>query len=266
MEARPLIAKVNDIDIAYNRWGEGNSKRIMLVPGWTCVKEVWTDIASMLAKEDFDVVAMDLRGSGDSSKPAGDYTLTVLANDLHELAKQLDWTGGFTMLGHSMGGAVLMDYTFRYPETLTHIIPANAGLGMPRPAITSRILWAFILGTFKKNPEKMLKIIIPHFFMVPISKEKHDWFLSMALKTDTSAGISQMQHCLAWNSWADLSNIKIPTMVVSAELEPRATRKISQRIHEMIPNSTLVTLRKTGHMHFMTHPEVLFRAIVDFVQ
>lgn len=102
--------------------------------------------------------------------------------------------------------------------------------------------------------------------MVPISKEILDWFLSMSLKTDTRAGISQIRHCLAWNSWADLSNIKIPTMVVSAEFEPRSTRQTSRRSHEMIANSKLVNLPKTGHMNFMTHPEGLFQAIVNFMQ
>lgn len=154
MEQPILMAKVNDVEIAYNRFGSGNSKRIMLVHGWTCFKEEWTDFALKLAEKNFDVVAMDLRGSGDSSKPAGDYTLTVMADDLYELAKQLDWIDGFAMLGHSMGVAVLMDYTFSYPETLTHIISANAGLGMPRPVLTSRILWAFLLRIYKKNPKK----------------------------------------------------------------------------------------------------------------
>ncbi len=259
-----LIAKVNGIEMAYHRWGEGHYWRIMLVAGWSCVKELWADFASKLSERDFDVVAMDLRGSGDSSIPAGDYGLEVHSGDLHAFVRELGWDNGFILLGNSMGGAIVLDYALRYPETLTHIIPSN--IGIVRPTILTRIAWGVMLRTYKKDPKKMLTKLIRMWFKFPLSQEKLDWFLELSLKTDTRAGINEIQHSYRWNFEHKLHLIKVPTLVISSEFDSKLLRPATRRIHRLIQNSEMGVILKTGHLPFIENPEGYIQAIVDFVQ
>ena len=120
MEVENLNIKVNDVEIAYSRWGKGNDKQIMLIHGWTGFKGLWKDFAPTLAEKGFDVVAPDLRGHGDSAKPEGEYTHEVFSKDLYELAKELGWDKGYILLGQSMGGYIVLDYALRYPETVSY--------------------------------------------------------------------------------------------------------------------------------------------------
>ncbi|HMF33319.1 MAG TPA: alpha/beta hydrolase [Candidatus Lokiarchaeia archaeon] len=265
MESLSLTATVNDVDIAYNRWGEGNPKRIMLVHGWGGFKELWNTFAPKLAEQAFDVVAMDLRGSGESSKPEMDYTHEVLSKDLYELAKYLGWSDGFIMLGQSMGGYVVLDYALRFPETLTHLIPSNTSVFLGRNLI-SKITWSLIIRMYKKNPEAMNRRMFPTFFKFPVAPEILEDFIVKSLNTPLYVGLSEIKHCYKENLEPQLHKITVPTLVISSQFDQKALRQATLQIHNLIPNSKLADISKTGHLPFMENPAEFLQAIVDFVQ
>ncbi len=258
-------AHVNGIDLVFSRWGEGNPRKIMFVHGWTGFKEMWNDFAPSLVEKGFDVVGMDLRGSGDSSKPEGDYTHEVLSKDLYELAKFLGWDKGFALLGQSMGGYVVLDYALRYPQTLTHLIPSNTSVYLARNLL-SKIVWGMIIRMYKKDPKKMVTKMAPSFFKFPIAQEKLDYFESMQLKTAKHAGLSEIQHCYKSNLEPELHKIAVPTLVISSEFDQKPLRQATLQIHKLIPNSKLVDISKTGHLPFIENPAEFLQAIVDFVK
>ena len=112
----------------------------------------------------------------------------------------------------------------------------------------------------------MLVNFIRRLFYFPLTQEKLDWFLALSLKTDTQAGISEIQHSYKWNFEHELHNIKVPTLVVSSEFDSKLLRPATRRIHKLIQNSKLVVILKTGHLPFMENPDGYIQAIVDFVQ
>ncbi|TFF95975.1 MAG: alpha/beta hydrolase [Promethearchaeota archaeon] len=265
MDPKNFTANVNDVDLACSRWGEGNTKRIMLVHGWTGFKEMWNDFAPSLVEEGFDVVAMDLRGHGDSSKPKTEYTHEVFSKDLYELATHLGWDDGFILLGQSMGGYIVLDYALRYPETLTHVIPSNTSVYLARNFL-SKIVWKLTIWMYKKNPEKMMRKMFPKFFMNPPPQEIIDGFVKMSLKTAHHAGLSAIHYCITRNLEPKLHQIKVPTLVISSEHDQKSLRDATLILHKLIPNSELVDIPDTGHLPFMENPEPFLKAIVDFVK
>jgi pimeloyl-ACP methyl ester carboxylesterase len=255
----------SNLDLAYKRWGEGNSQKMMLVHGWTGFKELWDSFTPDLVKNDYDVVVPDLRGHGDSSKPEMDYTHEVFSNDLYNLAKHLNWDKGFIILGQSMGGYIVLDYALRYPETLTHLISSNTSAYLARN-LFSKIVWKMTIRMYRKNPEKLMRKMVPRFFLNPPNEEEIDFFVKSSLKTAKHAGLSAIKYCYERNLEPELHKISTPTLVISSEHDQKDLRKATLAIHNLIPNSKLVDIKNTGHLPFMENPEEFLNAITGFTK
>jgi haloacetate dehalogenase len=97
----------NGVDIAY--WTAGSGPPLLLIHGYPQTHIMWHKLAPALA-ERFTVVAPDLRGYGDSAKPAGDtdhgnYSKRVMANDLVGVMASLGHDR-FAVAGHDRGARV----------------------------------------------------------------------------------------------------------------------------------------------------------------
>jgi pimeloyl-ACP methyl ester carboxylesterase len=91
--------------LAHERTGEGPA--LVLIHGITESRESWRPLMAPLAQE-YDVIAVDLRGHGQS--PMGDaYDPLTLATDVHETVEALGITGAL-VIGHSLGGVVASAY------------------------------------------------------------------------------------------------------------------------------------------------------------
>lgn len=103
----------------------GNGPPILLLHGFPQTKAIWEIVAPELAKN-FTVVASDLRGYGDSSKPHGKadhstYSKRSMACDQHALMKALGHEQ-FFLIGHDRGGRVSHRLAMDYPESVLRLM------------------------------------------------------------------------------------------------------------------------------------------------
>lgn len=97
-----LTVRANGIRI--NLWTGGKGKPVLLVHGYPQTAQMWHKIAPRLMDE-FCVVCPDLRGYGDSDKPAGGYDKKTMALDLHEAMAALGHKS-YAVVGHDRGARV----------------------------------------------------------------------------------------------------------------------------------------------------------------
>ncbi len=106
----------------------------MLLHGWPQSWYEWRHLIPELAR-DQAVIAVDLRGLGDSGKPAGGYDKMTIAADLAELADQLGLTR-ISLVGHDWGGAVAAAFAMQQRQLVTHLAILDIVLpGIPLPGV-----------------------------------------------------------------------------------------------------------------------------------
>ena len=111
------------IDIAYQIGGSGPP--LLLLHGFPQTKAIWYRVAPALA-EQFTVIASDLRGYGESSKPHGKqdhstYSKRSMAADQHSLMKVLGYDR-FYLIGHDRGGRVSHRLAVDYPDSVLRLM------------------------------------------------------------------------------------------------------------------------------------------------
>jgi pimeloyl-ACP methyl ester carboxylesterase len=112
--------------VSYRMAGDGPV--VFLVHGIAGSSEQWEPAMRILA-ERFTVVAPDLLGHGRSAKPRGDYSLGAYASGVRDLLVALDYEAA-TIVGHSLGGGVAMQFAYQFPERCQRLaLVSSGGLG-----------------------------------------------------------------------------------------------------------------------------------------
>lgn len=119
----------------YADWGNRDAPLLVLVHGQLDHARSWDDVARAL-REEWHVVAIDLRGHGDSAwSPDGAYGFAQYVFDLARFIEHLGG-GDVTFVGHSLGAAIVLRYAALFPEKARRIV-AIEGLGSS-PAISRK--------------------------------------------------------------------------------------------------------------------------------
>ena len=106
----------------------GQGPVLLLLHGLGCDHTTWEPVIDALAKR-YTVIAPDLLGHGRSAKPRADYSVGGYANAMRDLITVLG-IDKVTVVGHSFGGGIAMQFAYQFPErTERLILVASGGLG-----------------------------------------------------------------------------------------------------------------------------------------
>lgn len=159
-ETRKIEVSEANVNLAIG----GNGPALLLLHGYPQTHAMWHKVAPALA-ERFTVIAADLRGYGDSSKPAGDeahlrYSKRALAHDLLEAMERLGFER-FAVAGHDRGGRVGHRMALDHPQRVdrlavldiapTHGMYTTADMEFAR----AYYHWFFLIQPFDL-PERMI--------------------------------------------------------------------------------------------------------------
>ncbi|BBY29476.1 alpha/beta fold hydrolase [Mycolicibacterium sediminis] len=103
----------------------GSGPAILLIHGIGDNSTTWSTVQAKLAQR-FTVIAPDLLGHGKSDKPRADYSVAAYANGMRDLLSVLD-VEKVTVVGHSLGGGVAMQFAYQFPQLVDRLILVGAG-------------------------------------------------------------------------------------------------------------------------------------------
>ncbi|HUF53268.1 MAG TPA: alpha/beta hydrolase [Dehalococcoidia bacterium] len=116
------------VTLHYNIWGDGSKPPMMLIHGGQDHSRNWDFVAERLADR-YTIYAPDLRGHGDSGWAIGGmYSIPEFTLDVANLADRIE--GPLTVIGHSLGGAIALQYAGTIPERVDKLISIE-GWGPP---------------------------------------------------------------------------------------------------------------------------------------
>ena len=103
----------------------GSGPPVVLIHGMVNSSRHWEEVALRLADE-YTVVAPDLIGHGDSATPRGDYSLGAHAASIRDLLAAIGIDQA-TLVGHSLGGGVAMQFFYQFPQRTERIVLVSSG-------------------------------------------------------------------------------------------------------------------------------------------
>lgn len=159
------FANVNGVRLHYLVAGKGHP--VILLHGYAQNSHMWRPLITQLAKS-HTVIAPDLRGFGQSSKPMTGYDKKTMAQDIHALAASLGYRRAI-IVGHDIGLMVAYGYAAQYPNEVDRIALMDAflpGVGDWKTVWLLRDLWHFHF--YGETPLKLVagreRIYFEHFW------------------------------------------------------------------------------------------------------
>ena len=258
----------------------GKGPALLLLHGLGCDHRTWLPVIAALARR-YTVIAPDLLGHGRSAKPRADYSVGGYANGMRDLLTVLG-IDKVTVVGHSFGGGVAMQFAYQYPErTERMILVAPGGLGRDvSPAIRAITLPGFhqAMGVVTKPGLRQLTKAglrslaatglartrdydevaeILESFKDPRARAaiRHvvsavvDWRGQLVTMADRAYLTAAMPMCVIWGT--EDAVIPVRHAGVAAELAPGATV-------EVIANA--------GHFPHKDHPQRFVKVVNDFIR
>ena len=117
-------------EICFRTAGDG-PRVVVLLHGIAGNSATWEAALDVLG-EHHTVIAPDLLGHGHSGKVGGDYSLGAFASAVRDLLFALGHSRA-TVVGHSLGGGVAMQFGYQFPEILERLVLVSSG-GLGREA------------------------------------------------------------------------------------------------------------------------------------
>jgi pimeloyl-ACP methyl ester carboxylesterase len=257
---------------------EGSGPALLLLHGLGCDHTTWLPVIRTLARR-YTVIAPDMLGHGESDKPRADYSVGGYANGMRDLLTVLG-IDKVTVVGHSFGGGVAMQFAYQYPErTERMILVSPGGLGrevalairaitlpgfhqvmgvvtMPgvRHVVTGG-LKALSMAAPTRDLDEVAAII--DSFRDPASRRaiRHvvsavvDWRGQVVTMVDRAYLTQAMPMCVIWGS--EDSVIPVKHAALAAEVAPSA-------VVELIANA--------GHFPHKDHPRRFVKVVNDFIR
>jgi pimeloyl-ACP methyl ester carboxylesterase len=255
--------KINGIDLWYERTGQG--RPVIFLHAYAVTGAMWFAQVPALTAAGWDVVCVDQRGHGKSSAPAGAYTVSQMAADVHQLVERLNLSK-VCLVGLSMGGRVAMRFTLDYPDEIAALVLVSS---KSEPALEAKddlealikmveqgqIDWA--IGEWYKRPSYHRLAAAAPDLVARFKAEWHgksgDGFIGAARAIIEMEPMSQR-----------LSEINVPTLALAGELDPLCHPYV-ELYERSIPHCQANIVHASGHFVNVEQPDHFNNVLLAFL-
>jgi pimeloyl-ACP methyl ester carboxylesterase len=257
----------------------GSGPVLLLIHGIGDDSSTWDPVLDDLAR-DHTVLAPDLLGHGGSDKPRGDYSIGAYANGMRDLLSVLD-IDRVTLVGHSLGGGVAMQFAYQYPERTERLVLVGAG-GVAQsvtPALRAASLpLADLVLPMLRWPgvrfqtELVLRLL--QQLDTGLGRDAEDLVrLVDALPdaTSRSAFLRTLRAVVDWRgqvvTMLDRCYLTagMPTLLVWGADDMIVPVEHGRTAHAAMPESRLEVFERAGHFPFHSHPQRFLTVLREFL-
>ena len=257
----------------------GSGPPVVLIHGMVNSSHHWREVALRLADR-YTVIAPDLIGHGDSATPRGDYSLGAHAAVIRDLLTAIDVRGA-TIVGHSLGGGVAMQFFWQFPQLVERLVlVSSGGLGrevspllrsaaLPGASVALRVvagrrsLAALDRVAAALDASRSARVVYVRAVVRALRPLERAGSREAFLQTLRSVIDLQGQHVSATDRLYLLG--PVPTLIVWGERDNTIPLQHGRSAHDAIPHSRFETLPRAAHFPHLEDPEGLADVLGDFV-
>jgi pimeloyl-ACP methyl ester carboxylesterase len=259
--------KIKDIEIAYDV--EGSGEPVILIGGYTMVKESWRLQVEELMN-DFKVITFDNRGAGETSVPTESFTIADMAADTVGLMDAIGIDSAH-IFGVSMGGLIAQILALDYSDRVKKVALGCTTHGgrhavQPEKEVMDALAKA---SDTTISAEEGIRMRVPIVFserFIQEESERLEEFIQSSVQfmptPDGAAG--QMGALNVFNVKRRLGEIQCPVLVITGSDDRMMPPENSKLLHEGIEGSELYMVNGAGHSFFFEKADEVNRALINF--
>ena len=243
--------------LSYDDVGSGEPP-LVLVHGAACNRRFWNQQVPRFCA-DHRVVAVDLRGHGESDAPSDRYTVRLFAEDLAATCTQLGIESP-VVIGHSLGGLVALDFACAYPDHVAAVVLIDSPL-LPG-ANRAEVVGGLVAGLRGRDPDSALRGYFAGLFGPYDDPAARSWILEQAMLTQPHVTSSLWEESLvSWDDEAALRECRVPLLYIDAGT-PNADLA---RAVELCPRLMIAKTIGSGHFSPLVVPQQVNAVLERFL-
>ena len=256
---------LNGIRFHYLDWGNPQLPHMVLLHGGSLTAHTW-DLAALLLRDEYHIVALDQRGHGDTGwTPDADLdkdNWELVLDDTRLFLHALGYDR-FVLVGMSMGGINSARYAARYPERLSAVCIVDVGPELMQEGLLEMELYhkeTETLRSFEAFLERS-KQFMPHRAV-----EHLRYSLTHSLKQTADGWTWKQDHRArhrrallteeerqaerdAWTArfWTDFRAVAVPTLLMRGDWSKILSQKHAEELAAAMPDARLVVIPRATH-------------------
>ena len=245
------MPKVQANGLTLNYEQQGTGEPLILIPYLSADNACYAFQVADYAKH-FNCISVDLRGTGESDKPAGAFSTELYADDIAALMQALGIERAH-ISGLSLGAAVGMWLAAKYPDkvaTLSLHSPWSKSDAYLKTVVES---WQVLAKALDSVPELVIRGIFPWCFTPDLCSQKEEYIQSLAAFVRSRPPMSvdgfmqQSDAVIAHDAEAQLPRITAPTQITFGRHDQVTSLRFAEPLTSAIKNNEFVIFEDCSH-------------------
>jgi pimeloyl-ACP methyl ester carboxylesterase len=244
--ATGTVTSPDGVRIHYETAGKGRPA-LVLVHCWTCDSSFWQDQVGRLAKSR-QVVTLDLAGHGRSGRTRKDYTMEAFAEDVKAVADELK-LDRIVLVGHSMGGAVILEAAKRLGDRVVGLVPIDTLLDVEQTSDPKEtdVVMAKMQADYKGQTTAFIR---QYLFAPTTPTAVANRVVAQTTTFPPEIAISALRNNWGYQAAPAFDAVKVPIVAVNGDRFP--TNFDANRRHA--PQFDALIMKGVGHYPMLEDP------------
>ena len=245
----------------------GERPTLLLIHGFPLSSSMWNEQVDRLG-DLARVIAVDLRGHGNSSAVPGTTDVGVLAEDCADLIAHLGVAAPVVVCGHSMGGYVALELYRRHPEQVGALILVSTRADADSPEARAK-RDATLAEVREKGTAKLVEAMLPKL-LAPQTQTQRPELVDTVRAWMNAASVEGVVGALEAmrdrpDSTATLGALAVPVLVVHGTDDELIPPSEGEATHRAIAGSTLALIEGAGHLPNLEQRDAFDQAVIEFL-
>lgn len=258
--------RIKDKDIYYKEYGQGEP--VIFLSGVMMSTSSWSPFINIVSK-DYRMITVDLIDQGRSSNGDSSYTIDVQVEILKKVVDELKLEN-INLVGMSYGGKVALAFTVKYQDRVKSLTVSNTDCFTTK--IMSKIAEGWYYAASTLDGSIFATTVFPYIYSYNYYEEnfedmeEKERILSKIIDEEWYLRFKRvLKSAMGYSIYDKLNTIKVPTLIISSELDILTPIKCQEYIHKGIEGSKWVIIKDAGHGVMFEKPKEYITTIMDFI-